>query len=315
MRGSGELRSRTFQPTDLEGFYGAGDYPGIAKISRAYLDKHMSPDRAYKLLAQGSPEAKLQAGEIALESAYAASTSNGDDDLDYLEKAQIMFKQAGQQRQSRANWFDKLQASAELNQIQLVNHAAIILNQRLPAATTAEPAYNKTVNLANKFQESYFDNRENLLGNGRREASGLMAEMAVMLLGQRLALREIGVITWMMLPSLFSENHQNHHGSTVNRAWDLSVFDDQMSQDNYNLSLAYRIQVKNRDTSQRGQQSDAPGISLIQVSPDLALYPNEAQVAARVIGQCYRELVDSEHNNIKNSEQLDARQERLIDKL
>ncbi|MGH7237461.1 MAG: hypothetical protein ACREGF_02920 [Candidatus Saccharimonadales bacterium] len=281
----------------------------FSTVARAYREQQVKPPEAYRLLAGGGLDGRALAAEIAVEQAYLAGKESSDEAIKWIGRSSEMYSSVIAECQwTRPNWLSPTEARARLQLIQLPNHAAIAVNQTLPSPAMADKAYRQSVALAQDFQQSYFNNREMMTKDQATDTVGAGAELAVLLLGQRLAVYSIGCENWMIMPSLYSQDRANQAGSVHNQAWDLSGYDGSSG-----VNLQNRIQVKSTNYENGNHSNYAANISLVHVSPDLSLPGEEHTPPVWIIADCYRELC--EPNPIAPSDRLMRRTNLLLGRL
>jgi hypothetical protein len=141
------------------------------------------------------------------------------------------------------------------------------------------------------------------------EVRGALGEMAILLLAQRYALREVGCEEWLPLQSTFSEdNGGDCLGDSGDFAWDLNIFTP--SEDNGLPDKTYNLQIKNFND----ETGDPPLGPTLYINPDLVLRPDDSWVYGKIIAACDFEA-QSPGGSERLTRELNARTERLLNVL
>ena len=199
----------------------------------------------------------------------------------------------------------RVRAGMRLAQLKLVE--LLYSKKSLPQTpATAESAYCKLLKHATATNEATrpfrTDRRDSAI-----EVRGLLGEMAVLLLAQRIALRGEASDRWLALQSSFSEDHGGDClVNTGAPAWDLDVFTP--GQDAV-PKLAYTLQVKSANL-----RPSSPTAPTVYINPDLALCDGESGIISKVIEECNAEI-SATPSAAPAAERLDRRTTQLLARL
>ena len=204
-------------------------------------------------------------GELLVQEAYDKSDTG--DPLNTLLTAADYFKAAINSRRLANNErTDFISSRAELQLIHIPIHD-LVIQKKFPEADLAEKVHQKTIEIGHNLLIDSWDQYEN-----RIETAGILGEISVLALDQRLSLRKIGCGIYFPCPSTFNQDYHNNHGTVLDGGWDVSVFSDVGN----GMHREAKMQVKTRQNTYDGSRIRAvqDDISLIIIDPDLRL-PND----------------------------------------
>lgn len=199
----------------------------ISGVSAKLQQKKIPAAEAYKHLSQLSPKHQIEAGRLAMELANRENDSNKA--TVWFEKAMTRFEQARIRslHDKTALHLDALKASYLVSQLPAMSR--LCFQGTLPDQSTATLTYHRLLETGYTVFEhrhqAATENPEVIKSLEWSEVVGLIAEIAVLSLGQRYALRSgITPETWFPMPASYSQDMLlNRRGSSINHAWDISV--------------------------------------------------------------------------------------------
>ncbi len=140
---------------------------------------------------------------------------------------------------------------------------------------------------------------------------GVLGEMAVLLLIERYALKEIGADSFVALQSMLSEDHGGDCiRYDISPSWDINIL-TRLSLEEA-IEKTYRLQIKNSKFYFPNTKRNDLFVTNVFLDPDLAVYENEQNISERIIRGCYIEM----HNLAsleRLSSELDKRNEQLLE--
>jgi hypothetical protein len=248
-------------------------------------------------------EGKLWAGEVALEEAYKAGTT--DKAAGLFSYAQNMFNKAYyDQRLVWPDRYDPISARARIQAANMPIHRFLFFNQ-LPPNDMVKDVYCEVVNVCYALAEEHRAKRPSVDIDSRHEISGAIGEYAILALSLRDYI--VGDEQPKLFPQLamYTEDRRNSHGSSINHGWDISEYIMTGSI----LSLGYRLQVKTSDyrrvkavPDENGNLPNAQvylpnesGISMVFIDPDLKLEYDRFHLSSVIIRECLIERIDPAH--------------------
>lgn len=278
-------------------------------IANQYLHGELPAERAVTLLKRTDPFGRLLGGEVALDymtkdSPHMASTWGMMASREY--QAVVSQTQSGVWRDGYDHAGSRIKAQMRLAQI--TTQETMHRRTALPPRSTVETMYRALLKIAATTAENASATRFSRVDSAI-EVRGSLGKVAVLLLTQRLALREIGCDAWLPLQSSFSEDNagdcMNNFGDYV---WDLNIFTP--SGDNGSPSAAHRLKIRDH----RGEHSTPAAGPTIYIDPDLRLRSGEHRLAEKIIAGCDLEA-QSPASATRLTRELDARTALLLDVL
>lgn len=269
------------------------------KISRATAIKRLESTDAYGLFS---------CGELLIQEAYDTPVTG-----DYLNKllASTDYLRAAIQSRNIAN-NDRVDSTSARAMLQLENIPIhdLVIQRKLPEKNLAESVHQRTIEIAYSLLKDSWEYTED-----RIKSVGVLGELSVLALDQRLAVRKIGSGIYFPCPSTFDQDYRNNHGSVLDRGWDMSVFGDV----GFGMRLETKAQVKTRDNRPEGREIKPvqDGISLVFIDPDLRLEHDYNFVPGGIIEDLVleRDYPSDSREHIYASQRLDRREELLLTSL
>lgn len=275
-------------------------------IANQYLHEELPAFSAARQLTTKGPFGKWLAAEVLLDAAAhrekrAASTLLASAQQNY--SGVISQTEGGTWRDGYDHADSRVRTHMRLTQFKALRD--VVSRGRMPSPGTVEAMYNKLLNRAVSTAEAVRQNHRDRIDSAIR-VRGTLGEMAVLLLAQRYALREVGCDVWLPLQSFFSEDSGGDCLAETNTyAWDLSVFTPNAAA---RPELTHMLQIKDMN---RGEDERGP---TLYISPDLALQPTETFVTQAIIAACeFEAQAPSQAGRL--TRELDARTERLVELL
>lgn len=268
------------------------------------------PYTTFLLLEEKRVVGAYFAGEFALE---LAGTVPPLEAAEWVDKAEHKLQPRNFNKKSRdLNVYSSFAARAAIRRAQLPLHRHVLTTQTLPPIDLVEETYMETLENAKRVTEVLRAKVGSAPELGRRALVGVLGEVSVLLLGQRVA-QHIGTHEWFPLQStLFEDNATRFLGP--GNGWDVSFFTRLSAEDP--IDLAYKVQVKTSEGGY-GEEKDQPGISRLNITPDLVVDEREKPnlLAAVIIEECYLEATTPEAAVERVVPSLSKRTERLLDKI
>lgn len=273
-----------------------------------YKAGQINAERARALLETSNSRGVLWAGELAVEAAYQAKTTDQKSAL--LSYAGEMFRKAYHaQSIATGGRVDDVSAGARLGLAELPIHSGLVLNGALPSFDVAKKAYTEMVKTGADLSAAYWPQRHSGDPEDLNNISRLVGKVVGSGLLGRFALYQIGPESWYPVSALMTEQHSNRHGSSVYHGWDLSVFADRGEAA---ISRDYRLKM--RTTRPLDTTQDRPvesGIAVVNINPDLRLLDGETYLSFRIVDDLHSELVYPRPGST-TSRMLDERQDLLL---
>jgi hypothetical protein len=262
------------------------------------------PEAVCRLSTMGS-FGKFLAGEVQLEEVSKVEPCIANKLIDGARTSFINAVEA-----SRRESFDEGAsngARAVMRLIQLPVLDAIYAQRRMPGRVMVEAMYSSMAEHALGLVDYALTDRARG-ARGARELRGIYGEAAVLLLGQRAAIRNpnLDCTKWLPVQSLFSEDHGGDCLRIVDTSWDVDVF-TQIEPDDP-VDNSHQLQVKLSGLDQRVEV----GVPTVHVTPDLSLSPNEREVAEKIILECHLERIRPSKSE-RLTEELNQREDLLLD--
>ncbi len=278
-------------------------------IVPAWLSKQYSTEESVSLLENTTAAGLMAAGDICLEQ---AARSCQIDEIGYWAKRAETDYLKGIRREKMSNGGHITPRSAhamiQIDQLPLVLSFAAA--DELPKPKLVEKIYLQTVETARGIAAEYTKSRHDLDAVTRAEFKGLFGEVSVLLLAQRYGLRNHPDSSWQAYRALLSQDKRNRPHSSINRAWDLSIFTDVGD----GPTMPYKVQVcltqqgsHDRRFKQRDHQAE--DISLLFVRENLFEY-HKTFSAWKIINEVYWESFGNDTSAL--TEVLDQRTEKFL---
>jgi len=273
------------------------------EILGAFTNGKITPNEAIKRFENSGKNGFNYAARIAIEQASLAT--NIDDKSEYLVRAEKNFKETIAFANNHVG-YTHLKAEAKLGIAQFPINGCLALTNEMPPFRSIKIAYRDTAISAHEtaidFTHSKYQSHSEaavLIGN--------ISETAVLLLGQRYAIRHIGDNSWLPVMSKFSEDKANGPGTTTSRAWDITL----LTNLNGTPEASAFLQVKssNRHFEHKLIDDYSDNITLINFNPMLRLHEDSGLSQIQTINDIIKEM----HGNSRASEILDMRTELLLD--
>lgn len=284
---------------------------GPEVIATAFNRGDMNIRTARAKLERTTAKGMLWSGELALQQAYQAQGK--PERLRCLDSAQDMFTRSRQiGNYASQKTVSPVSARAEVQAALLPIHARVVLEGHLPTKVAAEKAYERTLAVGQAVSLEHRANDDNPNRKLVGELKGAVAEIAVLGLLERAAIQKIGSETWFPFLSHFSQEHGNHHGSSLNHGWNVNILTAPDA--DTSAALAYRIQVKSSNYAHPDRQERSYGddIALVCVDPDLKLSPSEHNIAHHIISDSFSELTEP-NQSLLTVRRLDERTDLLLE--
>lgn len=269
--------------------------PSILKTTDLFLHEQLSPREAIKNLRKLGHSGVWFAGEVALSAAYVTGSGL------WINKAANLFE-----RNTTSGTDDGMRIMANYRLGQLELHRK--------RATTNEPV--TTGELQNAFRETserlepFTRSSMGRKPNGEwTDYNGMLSEAAVGMLAMRAALGMTGKddapAEWLPIQSLLHQDQGGEAFIHCANSWDLSIFTEASA------NLTYKVQIKSVDKSPHAREY-SDDITVVSVSPDLAVRPFERMIHSKIISSIAFEQAYPEKSS-RVSAELDQRQDQLLD--
>jgi len=269
-------------------------------VLRTYLDGKCDYKQARSHLNNSTAQGQFWAGEIALEKAHKYN------DLEFLSDAQLSYDRALGTLAITCK-SPELVAKAKFRHSHLPVDGIMIMDGALPPKFLAETVYRQTVQIANDLAERKKEMRRTQSEKDTCNLKGVLGEMAVLSLLERVAIKEIGSDNWFPTLSLISQDRSNRHGSSVDRGWDISIFSDY-----WGVKMpTHKIQVKNSHHAHISSDRKKD-IILVEIDPDLRVNNTERKISEIIIRESFLELYYPRSTKAATPN-LDIRKEKLLD--
>jgi len=276
-------------------------------IANRYLHGEVGAETAAKQLTTKGPFGKLLAGEVLLD---RMTTSPASFASTYSTRARQQYNGVVEQTKS-GQWKDGYDHAgsrirAQMRLAQLTALETLYSKRKLPAERSAEVMYNRLLSLGRTAIDSRHGRPLSKVDSAIEER-GMLNELAVLLLAQRFAIREVGSDEWFPFQSSFSEDTA---GDCLERrpddyTWDLNVFTRPVQ--GSIPDKTYTLQIRQSNYRKTGP----PTGPTLYVNPDLILKPDERGVSEKIITACAFEA-DDPLGAARLSQELDARTEKLL---
>lgn len=269
-----------------------------------FKNQEITAEEVMKTLEHTGKHGFIPAARIAIEEAVISPSFYDSSRL--IDRARMNYNKALLMA-SNTNGSLDIKAEATINLAQLPIMAHLAMFKRLPSVSITEKAYRATVSSSIWAAECLIKR----LCSSKLEADklvGVVTEAAVLVLGQRYAIRSHDDGSWLPTSSLYSEDRANMHRTTTNRAWDMTVwteFDDG--------DPGYGDRVKIKSSPYSGKDSGYTGhedwITLLHFNPDLRLDTDTGLSQVATIVGAMQELEGAS----SASANLEERTERMLD--
>jgi hypothetical protein len=269
-------------------------------VLRSYLSGKNDYKNTRSHLNNSTAQGQIWAGEIALERAHKYN------DLEFLSDAQLSFDRAlGSLAVTGKS--PELLARAKIRHSHLPVDGIMIMDGALPPKFLAETVYRQTVQIAHDLVLEKQEMRREQSEKDTCDIKGVLGELAVLSLLERVAIREIGSDNWFPELSLISQDRNNKHGSSVDRGWDINIFSDY-----WGVKMpSHKIQVKNSRHAHISVER-RKDIILVETDPDIRINSIEKNISENIIRESYLELFYPRSTKVATPN-LDIRKERLLD--
>ncbi len=291
------------------GFATLGAERSADRIQDGYKNHGLPFLNALKKLEKGDRQARLMAGNLAVEAGYRVSTL--DETAEWLQRAEQNFQVVVRNGELSSKKMDDLQARALLQLAQMPNHVCLAGPNVIPPLDVAAKSYEKSIEVAYLASAAFQSSKGSGSDRYMWDLAGTLTEASVLLLAQRYAIWGIGDGSWMAMPALFSEDHMNGHGNVVDKAWDMNVLTDVGD----GIETAYKVQIKSSSSVPSRREGFAEGISPLYARPDLLLQPEVYSgkfSVSTIITECYMDYFQA---CPRSGSRLDQRAELLLDVL
>ena len=276
-------------------------------IANQYLHGELPAERAAALLRGTNPYGMLLAGEVisdhlTKDTPHMASTWSRTAAAYY--KRVVAETDGGLWRDDFDHAGSRVKAQMRLAQLPALE--AMHGRRAFPQTRTVKTMYGNLLRVAiEAFNSTHANTRDRV--SSAMEVRGALGELAVLLLAQRHALREIGRTNWLPLQSAYPEKHGGDClAKTGAYTWDLNVFTH--ADKNNTPTPTHRLQIR-----KHLDDADSPPVGpTLYISPDLSLRHNERWVSERIIASCEVEARSPEPAPQLTAE-LDARTKLLLD--
>lgn len=275
-------------------------------IANRYLHSEESAEQTARDLTKRGIFGSLLAGEVLVEEASRQKPHMVSPFIKFArQEYEKVLEQAALLSAVDAHDHANDVARARMRRAQLPILDIIYSKRRFPGQSLVEDMYRKLAKQALGVVEITSANHASK-SDPDIELKGIKSELAVLLLAQRCAIRNIGCNEWLPLQSMFSEDHGGDcRKDTDAPAWDMNIFTK--AADDEPPAKTYSIQIK---TSRFG--APAVGVATVYVNHDLLLHPREHCPGQQIIMDCISEIRDPDRSE-HITQRLDFRTEKLLD--
>lgn len=274
----------------------------VLPIANQYLSGRAPIGKTlYRLRQRGTNFSGLVAAELLIDEAWKSAPLTAGSEIEratrHYEKVKAVARRPGE-----FDFETHLRAKIRLAQLPVL---ALMLGQReLPPSEATQKMYGDLLKISHKALTRFDHMRDELPVSTRRIVAGTASELAVLLLGQRHALREDIAQSWLPLQSRFSEDHGgNCYGRSEVPGWDTSFYTQTPGAP---IALGATLEVK---TSGRAEDKN-PGT--VRLDPDLALRPGEHEIYRKIIAACVFEAEPGGRDTSRVSAELNDRTVKLL---
>lgn len=261
---------------------------------------------------------KYYSGELQLEEATHATTPKSRERL--LGSAMDHFTDVAGMRATddRSRREPVLRAQSKLRLAQFDTLYATIVRKRMPNQREAFSSFEKTLRVARDISE--LAERQRAEAHNDQQVvsgyTGVLAEVATLLLGQRFARRQgISEDWWPRITTIAGDrgettrNIPSTYRSPVQR-WDIDILQPEYT--HKQITTAYQVQVKSSPLASSCGPTYASNIIKLEAFPDLALSSTERNVSVPILKELDAEM-SSPGYSTKAAVRLDQRTEKLLD--
>lgn len=242
-------------------------------------------------------------------------------DLDIMEKIELT-------ERAQTNWENTLainRVSSDVlgrhSQVAAMQLACLplwkrlILTEKNAPLTEIEAAYNRLLQIGKLSMvalEANYDKGRRAVDLDPSHLRGGVAEISVLLLLHRFALKQMQANSWVALPSLYSQNRGHaSKGAYLRDGWDISVYTQTRS--DLPVKRAYKLQVKSR-RHLRPHKEYEEDVTVVAVTDDLVLKQGVRVTNNTILHECVSENEAETRKQRKDtSRRLNLRTERLLD--
>jgi|GEM_PF-5608480 len=262
------------------------------------------------------------AGAIALDMACRSEVSDPDRIEWFQQSIDIWHNYINNSYKSGV--FSSYAIKAMIGQANSSAYHSIFLQDKLPNNDLRTKMYDQLCKIGElahiKFTKKLAPNADRQTKNeinDNKRLAGILGEMAVLMLHQRLTLHEEGMESQLALISRVSEDYGSRSGSKAKgrkiRAWDVSIYQQDKPSE---ISMPYKLQVKSSRDNRQKNVSFASDINVIYVRETLSVPRHERRVRLSPF-MIVNDLVQESHGKATDRiiNFLNQREQKLLDRL